>query len=84
MVPNNLEGLPLILAPKEVGYYYRGRSYPLEYVAYHGDEAVARLGRRDEVRVLVDMALRPYISDPQAIADGAVEQIGTYRLNFKR
>ncbi|MDQ3171532.1 MAG: glycosyltransferase family 39 protein [Acidobacteriota bacterium] len=81
---NSLEGSPIILAPKEVGYYYRGRSYPLEYIAYHGDEAVARLGRREEVRVLVDTVLRPYIADPLAIADRNVEQIGTYRLYFKR
>ena len=81
---NSLEGLPIVLAPKDVGYYYRGRSYAIEHVAYLGGEAVTRLGRRDEVRVLVDTAVRPYVADPRSIADGPVEHAGTYRLYFKR
>lgn len=81
---NTLEDAPLILAPKEIGYYYRGRSYPLETAAARGAEAVARLSARPDIRIVIDALERPVIAGPNGVPGADLEQVGTFRVYVKR
>jgi hypothetical protein len=80
---NALEDAPVILAPKEIGYYYRGRSYPLEAAAARGGDAVARLSARPEVRIVIDTIERPVVAG-SGVSGAEMEQVGTFRVYVKR
>ncbi|HEX6322906.1 MAG TPA: hypothetical protein VFZ36_04205, partial [Vicinamibacterales bacterium] len=81
---NALEDAPVILAPKEIGYYYRGRFYPLEAAAARGPGTVARLSARPEVRIVIDTIERPVIAGPDGVPGSDLEQVGTFRVYVKR
>jgi hypothetical protein len=76
----------VILALKDLGYYYRGGYYPLEWlVGHYGDDGVRRVAARPDVAMVVDSATYPTV-DPSIYADPAahVEVIGDYRVYVKR
>ena len=76
----------VILALKDLGYYYRGGYYPLEWlVGHYGDDGVRRVAARPDVAMVVDSATYPTV-DPSVYADPAahVEVIGDYRVYVKR
>lgn len=81
---NALGDQVIILAPKDVGFYYRGRSFTLEDARNRGAQAALEIAARPEVRVIVDTIQRPMIPDPARVPPAAVEEIGTFRLYVKR
>lgn len=78
-----LDASAAILAPKEVGYYYRGASYPLEAVGYGGDAAIVRVARQPDVRAIVDTREGPARAVRDALDGLTVEQIGSFLLYVK-
>jgi hypothetical protein len=81
---NGLEEAPAILAPKEIGYYYRGRSYPLETIATRGREAILEVAHRPDVRIVIDTREWPAIAGQDPVPGADLEEIGTFRLFVKR
>ena len=78
----------VIVAPKDIGYYYRGRSYGLErLLAEHGAEALSSVGREPNVMYVVDSARYPIVTRPQelaAIGFDHIEHIGDFLVFAKR
>lgn len=84
-VLTRLKALPAdsrILAPKDIGYYYPGRSYPLD-MPYRPDQLHA-LMHRDDVRVIVDSADYPIIPAGTTFPPGDAVRIGEFRVFVKR
>ena len=77
----------VLLAPKDMGHYYRGRFYGLEPVlAAVGMPGAARVAALPEVRVLVDSVRYPVVADPDWFKQFGVvrvEAVGDYRIYVK-
>ncbi|MDQ3068886.1 MAG: glycosyltransferase family 39 protein [Acidobacteriota bacterium] len=82
---DTLEPGAMILAQKEVVYYYRGRGFGLEAETYGGSVALLRAAHHPEVKAIVDSTLYPMLSpaDIALLPPSRVETIGTYRVYVK-
>jgi hypothetical protein len=80
---NALDPSAAILAPKEIGYYYRGPSYPLEDVGDGGDAAIVRTALQPDVRIIVDTDEGPARAVRAAIDGLTIEQVGSFVLYVK-
>jgi hypothetical protein len=77
-----------VLAPKDLGYYTRGRYYGLEDLLQRAPaSATAAVARRPDVRFIVDSLKYPVVLD-RHLFDGVefsrIETIGDYRVYFKK
>lgn len=78
---NGLDGLPVVIVSKDVGYYYRGRSIHLDDPSRVA--AIDRLSRRDDVGALVDHVERPAVSEAASVSSWPMVRVGSYRVYLK-